>query len=40
LTVACSEWYPTLATVVFAQADREEILFGDRFFRQTILRGD
>jgi outer membrane protein TolC len=35
--VARSEWYPALVAVVFAQAEREEILFGDRFVRQTVF---
>jgi outer membrane protein TolC len=35
--VARSELYPTLVTAVLAQGDRDEILFGDRFVRQTVF---
>jgi outer membrane protein TolC len=36
LGVARSELYPTLAAAALSQTDRSEILFGDRFFRQTV----
>jgi outer membrane protein len=36
LGVARSELYPTLAAIALSQIDRGQILFGTRFFRQTI----
>src|SRR5262245_2229489 len=36
LGVARSELYPTLAAVALSQIDRDQILFGSRFFRQTV----
>jgi outer membrane protein TolC len=35
--VAHSELFPALVMVVLAQAERDEVLFGDRFFRQTVF---
>src|SRR5262249_40860092 len=34
--IARSELYPTLAAVVLSQTERAEILFQERFFRQTV----
>ena len=38
LGIARSELFPTLVAIALAQADRSEILFENRFFRQTVLR--
>ena len=35
--IARSELYPTLAAVALAQIERYEVLFGTRFYRQTLL---
>jgi outer membrane protein TolC len=36
LGLARSELYPTLAAAALSQTDRSQVLFGDRFFRQTV----
>jgi outer membrane protein len=36
LHIAESELYPTLAAVALSQVNREEVLFGSSFFRQTV----
>jgi outer membrane protein TolC len=36
LGIARSELYPALAAAVLSQTQRSEILFGDRFIRQTV----
>src|SRR5262245_27196661 len=34
--IARSELFPTLAAIVLSQIDRDEVLFQNRFFRQTV----
>jgi outer membrane protein len=36
LRIAQSELYPALATIVLSQVEREDILFGNTFVRQTV----
>jgi outer membrane protein len=36
LGIARSELYPTLVAVALSQTTREEVLFGNRFYRQTV----